>query len=277
MKWFLPLLLFVQLAAAQSPTVLFFRATAAASSGPCDGLEDCPTNYPNLFMWMAASDINTNDGAPVTNWISRVNNHEWTNMNVGTTLPIYKTSGLTSGFPALTFRGGGGAGTISNQFMHIKASDLRLPIAGAQGNSVFIVGVYTNDTVVLSGFGAFVDMGLIVNQLGRNESWLLVGPGNWKEADFGYGQNFPRVDGWGWTNGNVQYITQNLTNGLHGGTAFASELYIPHMIDGSYSLNTWANISEILVFTNYMLTATERTNLYHKYFRQKYPFLPDVE
>jgi hypothetical protein len=265
MKWFLPLLLFVQLAAAQSPAVLFFRG----SSG---GLT--PQNFPNLSMWFVAEDLISDgyvDGDLVTNWNSRVNNYKFTNMLVGTTVPVLKTT-LLGGFPTVQFLLGGG----SNQTLTLNGTNF-LAGAGGEGTSFAVVARYTNGGILFWSGDTPVAGGSqwIFNQAGvnNNNTWIYRN-GLFIEAGFGatfVDNNASRVDFLARTNSLVAFF-QNYFNGTVSSGPWGGDMQINKMMP-PYGADNDALITEFMVWTNYALLSAEYLNLYTNYFKSKYPGL----
>jgi hypothetical protein len=267
MKRFLALALLLVVAGialAQSPVVLFFRGAGV----PQPTL--LPSDFPTLAGWWVASDLALSDGEPVTNWVSRVNDYTLTNQ-AGTTVPIYKTSGFSNGYPSVRFITEGG----SNQTMkltNIMVINAGGAVDGLLGLSMIVVGTHTNIGITMHGANGS-GYQFIVNQSGINKNWAFYN-GSFADATFGYPQTVPRVDHIGRTNAAWMFL-QNLTNATVGPISTLAAFKMDTLVLPA-GLTYNANIVEICIYTNYMLTSTEYTNLYHRYFRFKYPFLPDV-
>jgi hypothetical protein len=218
-----------------------------------------PNSFTNLHAWWKVTDINTNDGSPVTNWIDRVSGYQWTNMLVGTTLPIYKSTGF-GGVPTLQFLSGGG----SNQTMALNGT---ITLAANTSYTILIMGVYTNIIIVMNGDAGGVSQ-WILNQSSANKTWVYQS-GVFLEATFGRGQNEIRLDSWS-RQDTVMTIMQNATNALSG--AWTAQQRVNNLVPTG--LSAFMNISEICIYTNAFLPPESITKLYYQYFRKEYPALP---
>ncbi len=212
-------------------------------------LQFAPTNLPGIKAWWVASDIATNDGAVVTNWVDRVSGIAATNRS-GTTIPMYRSTGV-NGLPGLQF-----LGTASNQTMKITAAISLTNYCGIH------IGTWTNTSNPWSG-----SAGTYQWAVRPSDTWEFINPSQVIRT-MPHPTNQVTMDSWTRT-GSTLNMMQNTSNSLAvtlAPVAIVDQFVPPVAVVGRSSDGI---VAEFIFYEQYV-TPEKLTKLYYLYSRPTY-------